>query len=561
MSDYPCVKVDDFLKNGVVDVVQGIREAITYANLHDIDTVLFDEGTYYLETYDTIETTSIAHDDGCGDIHEKDCHLVLNDLKNIRLKGTLHEDGTPATILAGFNSQISQTLLPSILWANGCENLTIENMAFTRQPETASAGIVRSIEDSTIEVEVFEGLPCYDGMAAYCMNRFDLAQKALLGASVTYGFGFDTRWNLVGDRRLTLTDAKIANLVQIGEGLSWHQSGKTDFLLFFGGCTNLTFKNIRIYNTNSFAILTENCNHITADQLVMKPAGNQLFTGSRDGWKIYRCTGNILLQNCHTEGVRMDGQNVHSNFMIVQEVVDDYSVRCTCKYAPIPLSVGSTVKFYDETNVYENELLAWRVEGQSSSESIQTEDDSAGMAVVGTMNHTTQYWLKLKRKVEDFVQNGCLMTPMCWEPTTYVCNDSTYHNIAGAGHLLRCGAVSIERCHYSNVMNAGILLGAEFDTHCEGGHAVDVKIRGCTFRHCGFKPRYGAFGCGGIAIKSQGFHGGYNQHILIEENEFRDCKTAIEIRDSWDVTVQNNTFYNVEQDCYIDEISGDIRIN
>ncbi|MDF2473033.1 MAG: hypothetical protein K0R21_815 [Anaerocolumna sp.] len=548
------VNVDDYVldKN---NAAKGIRAAIQYAREHKKQEIIFGAGTYYLTDYVTIDTVSIAHDDGCGDIREKDCHLLLEDFDGITLKGRIAEDGSPMTILAGYNSQIVQTQLPAILWVNSCVNLTLKNLAFTREPETASAGIVRAIEKDTIIVEVFEGLPCYDNMGAYCMNRFNLMDKSLLGASLTFGFGFDTRFIKIGDRQLSLTDSAIAGIVKVGDGLSWHQAGKTDFQLFLGNCTNLIFENIRVYNTNSFAVLTENCKNISADRLIIKPKGNQLFTGPRDGWKIYRCTGKILIDNCHTEGVRMDGQNIHSNFMIVQEVLSANSVLCTCKYAPIPLTDGYKMEFYDGNKIYENEIDHWEFVGGYSTQTIQSNNKTAGVAKVGTANHITLYQIQFKRPLENFIQKGCLMTPLCWEPNLYICKNSTFHNIAGAGHLLRCGEVTIEKCQYKNLMNAGILMGAEFDTHCEGGHAVNVKISECTFDNCGFKPRYGDFGCGCIAIKSQGFQEPLNQHILIEKNQFLNSKIALEIRDAQDVQIRNNYFDNITNRYIIEEIS------
>lgn len=548
------IHVDEFIKDNS-DAAQGIREAIRYAKEHKKRELLFGEGTYNLTDAITIETVSIAHDDGCGDVHEKDCHLILEELKDFTLRGMVSEDGTPLTVLAGYNSQITQALLPAIIWAISCNNLTLKNIAFTRDPETASAGIVSAIEGDTILVDVFDGLPCYDNMGAYCMNRFDLQNKSLLGASLTFGFGFDTKFIREGERRLSLTDASIAKSVNVGDGISWHQAGKTDFQLFFGNCTNLILDNVRIYNTNSFAIITENCRNIIANRLVIKPRGNQLFTGSRDGWKVYRCSGDIHLDHCHIEGVRMDGQNMHSNFMIVQEVLSDHSVLCSCKYAPIPLTSEYKMEFYHGTKIYENEIEQWEFSGGFSTQSVQTEESTAGAAVVGSTNHTTLYKIQFKNPLHNFVQKGCLMTPLCWEPESYICKNSSFHNIAGAGHLLRCGEVMIEQCQYKNLMNAGILMGAEFDTHCEGGHAVNVKITDCLFDHCGFKPRYGEFGCGCIAIKSQGFEEPLNQHITIERNQFLNSKIALEIRDAQDVLMKENRFENIKHSYIIEEKS------
>lgn len=548
------IRVDDFVPDRS-DASRGIHEALDYACEHGVKELLFGEGTYYLQEFVTIITDSIAHDDGCGDICEKECHLVVRGLSGVSLVGTVLEDGRPGTVLAGESREVPDTLLPSILWVESSKGMTLRNLAFTRDPETASAGIVRSVLEDTVQVEVLPGLPCHDGMGAYCMNRFDEEERSLVGVSLTYGFGFDTRFRKVGRNLLELTDRSVARAVSLGDGLSWHQSGRTDFQLFFGNCQGLVFDNVRVYNTNSFAILTENCRDITATKLVLKPRGNQFFTGPRDGWKIYRCTGKISLQECHIEGVRMDGQNVHSNFMTVEEVIDSRKVMCSCRYVPIPLTSGTVMEIYDGTRIMEHVIAAWQVVGREAIRSVDSLPDSAGPAVPGRPNLSTRYLVEFEESMENFVGKGTLMTPRCWEPESYICRDSSFLNIAGAGQLLRVGDVVIEGCSYRNIMNAGILMGAERDVHGEGGHAVNVVISGCVFDNCGFKPRYGSLGGACVAVKSQGFHEPLNRHIRIEGNRFKNSAVALEVRDAGDVLIRDNIYENIEVSYLIEEES------
>ena len=555
------VYADDFVKDRM-HAASGIQAAIDHARSIQADEVRFGEGTYQLDEWRTIETYSIAHDDGCGDIHEKDVHLLLEGMEGITLKGSCLEDGSPGTILAGSNNLIPDTLLPSILWISGSKNITIRNLAFARNPETASSGKVVAVHGSVLTVEVFKGLPCNDGMGAYCMNRFDLADKSLQGASLTIGFGFDKRFRKTGERLLTLEDDNLAAILRVGDGVSWHQTGKTDFQLFFGDCENIRLDNVRIFNSNSFAVLTEHCRTIRAHRLVLKPREGQLFTGSRDGWKIYRCSGKIMLDECHFEGVRMDGQNVHSNFMVVETILSSRSMLCSCKYAPIPLEAGSEMEFHDGTRIVQNRIENWQITGRYPVVHTKRDSETAGAEVPGVANYITMYEISFKDDFEPFVTKGTLMTPGCWEPESYSCKNTVFRNIAGAGQLLRCSDVHIEKCTYENIMNAGILLGAELDTHSEGGHAINIVIKGCKFDNCGFKPRYGRFGGACIAIKSQGFNDPHNRNVLIEGNTFRNSSIAVEVRDASDVNIRANSYEEIMERYVIDSATtSDIRIS
>lgn len=555
------VYADDFVKDRM-HAASGIQAAIHHARSIQADEVRFGEGTYNLDEWQRIETLSIAHDDGCGDIHEKDVHLLIEGMTGIALRGECLEDGSPGTIIAGSNNQKPDTLLPSILWATGSRHLTLRNLAFTRSPETASAGRVVAIHGSSLTVEVFEGLPIYDGMGAYCMNRFDLSDRSLQGASLTFGFGYDRRFKRTGERTLVLEDDNLSSILRVGDGVSWHQAGKTDFQLFFGECEDISLDNVRIFNSNSFALITEHCRNIRARRLVIKPDEGQLFTGSRDGWKIYRCSGKVELDECHFEGVRMDGQNVHSNFMVVEKMLSQRSLLCSCKYAPIPLESGSEMDFHDGTRIVRNLIGQWKIIGRYPVIHSRVDNETAGREVPGVSNFITMYEVSFKDEFEAFVSKGTLMTPSCWEPESYICRNTVFKNIAGAGQLLRCKDVHIEGCRYENMMNAGILMGAELDTHSEGGHAINIVIRGCEFDNCGFKPRYGRFGGACIAIKSQGFNDPHNRNVLIEGNLFKNSSIAVEVRDASDVLIRSNSYEEIRERYVIDsETTAGIRIS
>lgn len=548
------IKLTDFEKPGK-DITCSIAEAIEYAIKNEIDTIIFEPKSYLLETYKNIKTHSIAHDDGCGIVDSKDCHIILKDIKNLTLRGQVNKEGEILTVLKGFNPQISQTRLPSIIWAENCTNLKIENIAFTRFPECAGAGVVDSVNGSLVTVKTFDGTSCFEGMGAYCMNKLDSETRSLNTESITYGFGIDDRWHRVQPNIFSIENEHIASSVKASDGLSWHQSGLTDFQMFFGNCNDLSFVNVRVINTNSFAILTENCKNIYANGLVIKPDSHQFFTGPRDGWKIYRCSGTILLDNCHIEGVRMDGQNVHSNFMVFRERLSDNCAVFSCKYAPITMENNTLFRIYNENETQLLKITDWSIIGNYQEEALDENLEGAAKAVVGTINNNTLYKLVFKEAIPNYVHKGTLGTPLSWEPEAYQCRNTTFLNIAGAGQLLRCGNTIIENCTYKNIMNAGILLGAELSTHCEGGHAINVRINKCVFDNCGFKARYGKRGKGCISIKSQGFDNTANKNITIENNKFLSSLRAVEICNAENVILKNNLYYNIEEEVMIDKAS------
>ncbi|RXZ82637.1 right-handed parallel beta-helix repeat-containing protein [Paenibacillaceae bacterium] len=519
------IYIRDYTQVSDEDSAAGIREAIQTAVESGAERVVFEPGRYKLMSVERLQTEGMVHDAGSGNEQFKECHLTVNGSTGLTLQGAVDEYGHPATVLVGYNDGTIHGHLPAILWCEDNERLALRNIAFTREPAFASAGVVIAHTEASITVEVFAGNPCYEGMGTYCMNRLDPATGALIGESVTYGGGADAAWKQVGERTLVLHSESVAAKVRLGEYLSWHQGAQTDFQTYFARCDHLELSNVRIMNANGFAMLAESCRHIKADRVVFKPDGNRLFTAPRDAWKLFKCGGQIDISRMYVEGVRMDGQNIQSNWLFFQSRVAADEALFFGKYTFAELLPDSHIEFYNGEHMDKRVIADWTHEGKREGGHL--------------------YRIRFTQAIPDYTVQGSLCAADCWEADSYVCVDSEFVNIAGAGHLVRNDHVTIKGCTYRNTMNPGILLGAELPTHAEGGHATNIHIEDCEFDHCGFYPRYGASGC--IGIKSSGFEGKHNRHITIIGNRFRNASIGIHAIDADDVTVKHNHYTNVDQ--------------
>ncbi|MDY0290583.1 MAG: right-handed parallel beta-helix repeat-containing protein [Sphaerochaeta sp.] len=546
--------VDDFVTERS-DAAVGIRQAVRYAlSLPEPSVLMFSAGSYSCVSSLTHPNSSIAHDDGCGKVEEKECHILVSGGNHLTLRGSTNADGTPSTLLVGLNNGEVQTLMPSLIWTEGCSDLTLENLAFTRKPETSFAAEVHAIHGNEIVLDVDGTGQLPSHLPLYCMNVLDPGDRGLKKPSLTVGFGLDLRMVRGKDGFYRFTSQEIANNIVEGELLSWHQAGITDFLLFFGGCKNLVLSNLRIYNSNGSAMLTENCRNIKATGVVIQPSNNKHFAASRDGWKIYRCTGDVILESCHIEGVRMDGQNVHSNYLIVEQRIDDHTLVCKAPYVQLALSDGSQIEFSDGRQVFLTPILSSELYASSWNVPNISTDDSAS-AVVGKPNRENRYLIHFAEPLPTFIAPSVLARAMCWEVSSYTCRNTIFRNIAGAGNLVRCSNVLLEGNLYENIMNAGILLGSELSTHIECSNVTNVVIRGNIFRNNGFKPRYGKHGKACIAIRSQGFYTACNGNILIENNKFFSSQCAIELHNVQQVTVRGNEYTEIVQKVFVDAFS------
>ncbi|MEC0230274.1 hypothetical protein [Paenibacillus alba] len=519
------------------DDAAAIRAAIQRAVETNAGFVVFEPRRYILQSEITFRTDGFEHDAGSSKQDSKMCHIVIQGVRSLTLLGATDEQGNPATVLVGSNNGQVHSYLPAILWCEDCDQLTVKNIAFTREPEFASAGVVLRKDDTHIWVEVFEGNPCSDRMGCYCMNRFDPETGALTGESVTYGSGAGALWELVGPNQLRLQSADVASKVHVGEHLSWHQGAQTDFQTYFARCNQLKLLNLRTFNANGFCMLTESCKGIHADRIVFQPDGNRLFTAPRDAWKLFKCSGDICINEMIIEGVRMDGQNMHSTWLELSRIESRHEAVFFCKHTFASLETGSVVELRHEEEIYPLHIANWQHEGK------------------GERGH--YYRISFEQPLPDMAQTGMLGTASCWEPDRYICKDSQFTNIAGAGHLVRYDHLLILNCKYKNTMNPGILLGAELPVHSEGGHATDIVIKDCEFDNCGFFPRYGASGC--IGIKSAGFSGKFNTDIIIMNNIMKNSEIGVHAIDAHHVYLIGNTFEGVDMPLLQDEeVNGTI---
>lgn len=534
-ADQACIDISDYTRPGDVDSSKGIRLALMEAKRTGVQRLQFEAGRYLLKSSITHPTGGIIHDANSQDTGRSvECHILIKDMPSLTLCGAVDDKERPSTTLMGWNHQANHDFLPAILWCEGSSGLTLQNLAFTREPAFASAGLVVEKTDNGLVVEVLPDCPSWDGMGAYCVNRFTDDGSRLLGESITYGQGAGTNWKSIGKNRLAISNQRMLAMVNCGELLSWHQGARTDFQVYIGQCDDLQLSNLRTYNSNGFCLLTESCRNITADSIHFRPDGNRLFTGPRDAWKIFKCGGRISVRDLQVNGVRMDGQNMHSNWLHLYQPVSPTEAIFFCQYTYAPIEPGSIIEFYDQLN-HQTRVVA----------------DAELESPVETSPSGHLYRIRLTSPMPDFARKDTLCSARCWEADQYTCVDSDFLNIAGAGHLSRYDHLQIRNNRYRNIMNPGVLLGAEMPTHAEGGHATNIHIAQCEFDNCGFFPRYGTAGC--IGIHSFGFDLPLNHDIEITENIFRNASIGTQVMTARDVRIWNNQYENIKDKVLIDE--------
>lgn len=463
------VQVKDFnaFPDDGLDDARGVQAALQHAKTHHINTVLFEKGRY-----DLLEVAAPS----------LNAHIGLTNCNGLRLKGSAAGE----TWLVKKNPQQNNTILPAHLRFDHCNDLTVEDLVIDNAPQYATAGKVVERTGTGIVVEVEDGLPAVDGMGCYTANIWD-GRTRMLKQVPSLTFIEDAAkeslyWTLqtrAGKRYMHLNSRRFAEAVATGDIISWHFGAGTMFQLALNYCNNLTLKNILTVNIAGWGIQTYACKNIQAQKIIFKANGRQLAVGPRDAWKINSCNGTVDIDSMYVEGVRWDGQNVHSAFFQVKEVLAFNKIRVWKKYTSVAPFIPDSIGCWNGDHVTKLFAVKWQKEQAT---------DGGVYGVIETGD-----------SLPAFVKNGTLITADAWDIDHYKLSNSAFKNIAGCAGVIKCSKATLQRVSYDHIMYPAIVLGTEILTHNEATFPQDVLIRECSFNASGWVPRIRTKGLVGIA--------------------------------------------------------------
>ncbi|HCD32644.1 MAG TPA: hypothetical protein DER01_09560 [Phycisphaerales bacterium] len=472
----------------------------------------------------------LQFDAGRYDIDRNGIKLI--DIDDLTVQGVTDEHGKPATKLVRNNDFYTNNKgIGTLFSVTNCQRMTVRNLLFDNDPQYATAGEVVALDEQSLTVRIFDDLPRVDGMGAYCMNTWDIKTRRLKQQpSLTFGNDVNKNrkelsWQVVGDdaqRLMRLPSHSIASKVQMGDGLSWH-NGFWGYQVLFFNANDLTLSNLWTTNAAGFAMCTQLCHNITADRIVVRSDNNQLATSPRDGWKLYACSGKVVIDDMFIEGVRWDGQNVHGSFLKVIEKQSDIQLLCKKKYSTawkIPLDTKLT--FWDKD--------------QPESRILKSCDIQRGVS-------DSQFVITLDKPIPSFVTQDTLVTVWGWDIEHYELKNSHFRAIAGSASILRNSHALIQDCTYDNIMYPALMIGAAINEG-EGMFPQDVTVSRTTFIDSGWVKRNNALGM--LAARTWGSDLPYMGHITVKDCTFKDAALGINFYGTRQVTLKNNHFKNVD---------------
>lgn len=499
---------------------QGINQAIQAAIKRGEREVVFAKGAYNL-----IDACTIP---GEG----RDNYVGLYGVKGLSLIGQVDADGRPATRLERNVKLDNDAQPPSQLSICHSANIVVKNFVLANNPPFGSTAKVISVDRDADEVvvEVLPGLPAYDGMRCASAHAWNLETGKLkrLGdtpaeGTLTIGLKIEAFWQAVAggdERRLRMRGAGFAKKLAVGDGVSWHHKATDSHnQTCVMHSQNVTFENIIMPNVTNMGMLAGYNHNLTFRGVRFEPENGNVAVGGRDGLHLSMTSGRLLVEDCYFKGLRMDPLVLRKTFGRVREIRDDGAIVAKPGYA---VPVGAAVRFWVGKEPQDRTVTRCEKQGGGAYLYAFAEALPSGVAVNAPVTYQN-------RMVAQGVIRNCV-----FEDSFGSAIVNFEENITVEGCTFDNNAYQIK--YGANQVTGAFARNNVFRNNvCKNVSWIDIARRG--------QPAI-------LTIHSLSRYFDdpmYNQHILIEGNDFRKPHqhpqaVAIDVRNASDVVIRGNTF-------------------
>lgn len=522
-----------------------IKKSVQHANANNKPYVVLEKGVYNLQGGEWTKPT-----------------ISIDGVKNIKLIGQVADDGQPTTILqvnAKLANEEAIKFSRHLDWKNS-ENIGIENIIFDLNPRFSTSGRVVAVDtlNKRVEVEIFKGMSHFEGMKCFSSNAWDLETRRLKHVdALTINMKepyFKNLWYRV-DRPdkvvYAINNMPFYNKVDVGDGISWHYAAHTSsgYGVLFYNCENIEVNNVHMYNAITVAFRVNDSKNVTIRNMHIKPEGNSLATGPRDGIFLSNCRGDLLVDSVYIKGVRWDPLVSRVNFIKIKEIIDNKTMISSYTahaHAETLLQAGDSVFFWCGDRPTRCQI--------KSVEVLQNK---------GEKNHRIVF----VEPIPNEAVVGSYISPPTWRSA--IIKNSVFEDNFGTGLVYENENLILENNVFRN--NAYHAVGFGTTSINTGAFVENIVVRNNHFISNGWINKYtgmygrihgGIYG-GGITTHEQHPHftsEPYNMNILIENNIFEDMNFneemgAIGIKNAQNVTIRNNTYRYVKNKVQVDKES------
>lgn len=506
--------------DGLCDI-DAIAEAVRAAAAKKASVIEFEEGVYDLFVGDAALRNAVE----------------INNIDNLTLCGAVNRKGEPATVFLRHYDMAKDINGKQILLVKDCDGFTLENVRFDNSPQYMASGKVYHNDGTVVGIRLLDGVSAPEESLMYCANVWNPVTEELRQVeSVTYMDDVnrspaDYLAKSTGDGTVMVRSAALASRVKVGDGISWH-FGSNGLQVDFRFCDNLTVNNVESNSAIGFHMQASYCRNIRSSGVKIRRRGANYSVGSRDGWKLYLCSGKAEIENFYCEGVRWDGQNVHGKLLFPKERLNNFQMSFSYHGAEIErILPGDRIGFWQD-RCTEILLTVARYE--------YTPDNPDRVCTV-----------TFDERIPDFV-NSTTVCNVYSHVTDYTLRNSEFRNIAGCAAIIRNDNSTISGNTFHNIMYPAICIGGDLDN--EGVSSKNAVIESNVLTDCGWVARGPRKGAISVGLANVTDISPYIKGITIRNNSISGSPVGIHAYGVDGLTIMGNSISS----CGTDILTGDV---
>jgi hypothetical protein len=232
---------------------------------------------------------------------------------------------------------------------------------------------------------------------------------------------------------------------------------------------NISIKNVNVFAAGAMALIAEKCINVYLNAFDVKLADNssRMISASADATHFINCKGEIRLENCSFKNMLDDATNVHGTYMVVSNIINDYTVELKFKHFQQEgfdfANPYDTVRFIDRNTLFP--ILK---------------------TVVKDIKHINEatYQLTVQDNINGIINLHSAVENVSWMPSFVMRNCEVKQNRARSILISTSKNVVVDSNYFSSMM-AGIRICGDANYWFESGPVSNVLIKNNTFEEIG----------------------------------------------------------------------------
>ncbi len=240
--------------------------------------------------------------------------------------------------------------------------------------------------------------------------------------------------------------------------------------IFMQRSKNISLRNIRIYFMHGMGVVSQFCENIKMDSLVVRPDEKSGRTCSAwaDILHFSGCRGLIDINHCFLSAANDDAINVHGTYLKIIEKISPTQIKVRFMHGQTygfdAFAAGDSIDFINTKT-----LLPFENNTVISAKKLNSKD----------------VLLTLKKAVAASSLDDAVVENTTWTPRVWIHN-TTLDRIPTRGILVTTRHKTvIENCTFQHINMSGILVADDANSWYESGMVQDLTIRKNNFMECG----------------------------------------------------------------------------